>query len=90
MRPRPKATVPIELLLKTGYRKGWDAVALRELLLNTVVTGGEETKTQDAVAQLLQEALETEMEHSTTDMESRQSFLFSHRSLPFSSCVLEN
>ena len=35
-----------ELLLKIGYRKGWDAVALRELLLNTVVTGGEETKTQ--------------------------------------------
>ena len=80
-----------ELLLKIGYRKGLDAVALRDLLLNTVVTGGEETKTQDAVAQLLQEALETEMEHSTTeDMESRQSFLFSHRSLPFSSCVLED
>ena len=54
-----------------------------------MVAGGDDTKTQDAVAQLLQEALETEMEHDATeDVEStRHPFLSSHRSPSFSSSV---
>ena len=57
-----------------------------------MVAGGDDTKTQDAVAQLLQEALETEMEHDAAeDVEStRHPFLSSHRSPSFSSSVFVN